>query len=84
LASNLKYKTLRGINIETVFEKNAQTIYCSATSHLKYYLMQDLHNFAAKVGGQTPLTDLKVADPAILNFTPWPQAVKARAIIKQH
>jgi 3',5'-cyclic-nucleotide phosphodiesterase len=80
LAKQLKYKTLRGIIIETSFENERP-------DHLLFghltpnYLMQELHNFAAKVGGQTPLKDLKVVISHI-KYT-MAKGSEPRAIIKQ-
>lgn len=59
LAKQMKHKRLRAMIIETSFD-NARPhnlLFGHLTPEL---LIQELHNFAAKIGGETPLRDLKI------------------------
>ncbi|MFQ3219436.1 MAG: 3',5'-cyclic-nucleotide phosphodiesterase [Paraglaciecola sp.] len=59
LAKQVKHKRLRGMIIETSFD-NARPhnlLFGHLTPEL---LMQELHSFAAKIGGEAPLKDLKI------------------------
>ncbi|MDO6693083.1 3',5'-cyclic-nucleotide phosphodiesterase [Aliiglaciecola sp. 3_MG-2023] len=59
LAGQAKHKQLRGIVIEASFENERphNLLFGHLTPKL---LLQELHNFASKIGGETPLQNLKV------------------------
>jgi 3',5'-cyclic-nucleotide phosphodiesterase len=80
LAQLTQHKKLRGLIIETSFENERpdNLLFGHLTPGL---LIQELHNFAAKIGGETPLKDLKVVISHI-KYT-LAKGNNPRAIIKQ-